>query len=124
MARATQEFIDEIEVPSFYSHTQRLAMLKDSSEALRENGQQIAKLRGLAQDAEMTEEHESLCGRFEMLFQAFTAMQRQQDKIAAEARRLYATSNEIERQYAEFKIEASTAGYTVTADSEEGAPDA
>ena len=120
MAKETQDFIDEIETPSFYRHSQRLTMLKALSRALGADGQQVAKLRGLLQDAEMAEADDSLRGRFEMLSQALGAMQRQQGKIAEEARRLHSTSRAIADQWVEFKAAAADVGYTI----ERGKPDA
>ncbi len=113
MAQETQDFINEVETSSFYTHAQRVTMLKALSAALRENGQQLAKLRGLVQDAEMTEADDSLRGRYESFVQVLGAMQRQQEKIADEGRRLYRASEDLKRQYVEFRTEASASGYTI-----------
>ena len=113
MAQETQNFIDEIERPSFYTHVQRKTMVTALSAALCDNGQQIAKLRGLLQDAEITEVDDSLRGRMEMLFQNLDALLRQNQKLADEARRLHQSSRFLAQQYADFKVEAVVLGYAV-----------
>ena len=113
MAQETQDFIDEIKTPSFYTHAQRKTIVKALSSALCDNGQQLAKLRGLLQDAEMTESDDSLRGRFEMLIQNLDALCRHNQKLADEGRRLHQTSKFLCEQYAEFKVDAAALGYTV-----------
>ena len=112
MAQPTQDFINEIASPSHASHAQRLTMLRALSNQLRQNKQQIARLHGLLQDAELTEGDENLRGRFESLFQTLGAMNRQLGNVADEARRLHAASRELENLYADLGPVAQALGYT------------
>ncbi len=111
----TQAFIDEMAAPSVHSAEALRAWSKACGRVIRDEGQQLAKMRGLLHEAERAEgEGDGLIrGKLETIIQQLDAQARIIGTIATEERLFRVSRRLLAEQMVELHELAAAVGYKI-----------
>ena len=103
IAPETRKLLDELDAPTIHTEEELHEVLQHVAKLVLEGGQQVARLRGLLQAAELAESDPQVRGKFEAVAQKINAQERIIGKLSQEARALRNTRENTERMVDELR---------------------